>query len=124
MAEKNTITLVAPSFLLYASPGEEASEATAIFTTFSTHPPTETKISLGRNQFVRVPAGGGLPGGSTLTEIDVQRGELIWHLFPTSSLTAGPDAFSILQPTDDPRVYELSVFFEGKDQIVKFEEEP
>lgn len=124
MADKNTITFVAPSYLLYASPeGEEESDATAIFTTFSTHPPIETKIPLGRNKFVPVPAGGGLPGGPTLTEIDVHRGELIFSLFPTRSLTVGPDAYAILQPTKDPLVFELSIFFDGKDQIVKFEEE-
>jgi hypothetical protein len=124
MADQNTITFLAPSNLLYASPeGEEESDATAIFTIYSTHPPTKIKLPLGSNKFVPVPVGGGLPGGPTLTEIDVHRGELIFPLFPTSSLTVGPDSYAILQPTDSPLVFELSVFFDGKDQIVKFEAE-
>jgi hypothetical protein len=120
MPEKITITFLAPSYLLYAVPSGQ-SVATAVFTTFSTNPPTVTEVPLGRNTFVKV--GGGKIGGPTLTQIKIKNGGLIFTYSPASgsSITAGPDAYAIFQPVGDSDVYELSVFFGGKDQIVRFE---
>jgi hypothetical protein len=123
MAERNTVTFLAPSYLLYAN-ATGTGKAIAVFTTFSTHPPTTTGVPLGQNTFVEV--GGGKFGGPTLTQINLTDppDELIIPLFPQSSLTAGPKAYAILlgpfPSPDSPDVYELHVFFEGKDQIVKF----
>jgi hypothetical protein len=122
MPEKITITFLAPSYLLYAVPSGQ-SVATAVFTTSSTHPPMVTEVPLSRNAFVKV--GGGKIGGPTLTQIKIKNGSLIRPFSPASgsSITVGPDAYAILQPVENSDVYELSIFFGGKDQIVKFEKD-
>lgn len=119
MPEKITIAFLAPSYLLYAVPSGQ-SVATAVFTISGTNPPKVTEVPLGRNAFVKV--GGGPIGGPALTQIKIKNGGLIFPFSPTSgsSITVGPDAYAILQPVGDSDVYELSIFYDGKDQIVKF----
>jgi|SRR5579859_2229614 len=120
MPEKITIAFIAPSYLLYAVPSGQ-SVATAVFTTGSTNPPMVTEVPLGRNTFHKV--GGGQIGGPVLTQIKIKNGGLIFPYSPVSgsSITVGPNAYAIFQPVGDSDVYELSIFFDGKDQIVKFE---
>jgi hypothetical protein len=125
MGEKpeNTVTFSGPgpSYLMYAVPTGN-SEAVALLTNTTTHPPSTTEVDLPKNTFVEV--GGGFGAATELTQINISDppDELIIRLFPDSSLTVGPGAFAILQrlALESPDVYELSVYFEGRLQIVKF----
>jgi hypothetical protein len=124
MGEKpeNTVTFSGPgpSYLLYAVPTGN-SEAVALLTNTTTHPPSTTEVDLPKNTFVEV--GGGFGAATELTQINILSppDELVIPLFPDRSLTVGPGAFAILlRLALEPDVYELSVYFEGKLQIVKF----
>jgi hypothetical protein len=120
---ENTITFLAPSYLLYAVPSGK-SEAVAVFRNDSTHPPSPDPVDLGQNKFVEVGSDGKPGGYGPLTQINVSDppDELIIPFRPESSLTVGPGAYAIFQrlALESPDVYELSVFFEGKLQIVQF----
>jgi len=121
--ERTTIYFLAPSYLLYAVPYGH-SRATAVFTNFSTDPPTITEVELGRNNWIEV--GGGEVGGPTLTGITVQIGPVILPMVPEAGtpFTAGPDARAIFEPVLlSQGVYELWVFYDGKSQVVRFEKE-
>jgi hypothetical protein len=118
----STVTLLGPSFLMY---GDETSttQATAVFTNFSTHPPVISEVPLSKDAFAKV--GGGQIGGPTLTQINITDppDDLIIPLRPLTSLTTGPWAWAVLQPPlpdSIPPVYELNVFVDGKNEIVKF----
>jgi len=122
MTTKYSVTLLGPSYLMY---GDETgnTEAVAIFTNFSTHPPNISPVPLNKNTFVQV--GGMQIGGPTLTQINIADppSDLIIPLHPERDLEAGPYAWAVLQPPSSnspPDVYELHVFFEGKDEVVKF----
>jgi hypothetical protein len=118
----STVTLLGPSFLMY---GDETSttQAIAVFTNFSTHPPVTTEVPLSKETFNKV--GGSQIGGPTLTQINISNppDDVIIPLHPLSSLTAGPWAWGVLQPPipdSNSLVYELNVFVDGKNEIVKF----
>jgi len=119
---ENTITFIAPSYLLYAVPSGK-SDAVAVFENDSTHPPSHDPVDLGQNTFVEVGSEGKPGGYGPLIQINISDG-FILPLFPESSLTVGPGAYAIFQrlvlEESLPEVYQLSVFFEGKLKTVDF----
>jgi hypothetical protein len=116
----NSVTFIAPSYLLFHTNGLGISEAVAVFTTFSTNPPTIKDVTLPKDDVVEV--GGGKIGGPALTQLDIYEPPhvRIASLYPESSLTTGPEAFGVFLPSSDSDGYDLHVLFEGEDHIVKF----